>query len=585
MEQQLILDRYRPLAELGEGGYGTVVLAYDTRMQRRVAIKRLPFPFDRSGRPSAPTGLAEARTAALLNHPNIVTVYEWDSDADESFIIMEHVDGASLADLLEVSGGPLTLDEVAAVVDGVAAALEFAHDNGVLHLDVKPENVLVTRDGRIKVADFGVAVLSSAAGHGYGAGGTLGHMPIEQLRGEHLDERTDVWAFAVLAYELLTDANPYYAETFEGAVFKAEIVEPPAASEFVTDLPGGLDDILLATLAPEAADRYPDARSLAQHLLAHLGDSAAGRRSLSTAVERASGEDAEEREGFGELGLWDRLIPYRRLGVGAASALIAAWFAWAGLMPFDLPIAAVAGAAVLAAAAAALAPGLGLAVATGILLLGMARVLPLPHVGILSLAAIVVWWTAGRRESGMLAALAAPALGVARIATAAPLLAGFALRPLRAAVLSGFGAALTLYLSVMSRSAAPYVDLPLLFLPAEDAVPASEVAKAVFGAPRGDGWLLLATVLPPLVVVAAWALAAALMSTACGRATRASAVFGVVLGSATLLGGYLLADTIAVSFNGSVTWFDPLLLSRLTASSILVMLVVAAGPPARAEQE
>ena len=97
MEQQLILDRYRPLEDLGEGGSGTVVLAWDTRMQRRVAIKRMSLPVDRLGRPllNSP-GLAEARTAALLNHPSIVTVFDFETDADEAFLIMEHADGASL---------------------------------------------------------------------------------------------------------------------------------------------------------------------------------------------------------------------------------------------------------------------------------------------------------------------------------------------------------------------------------------------------------------------------------------------------------------------------------------------------------
>ena len=169
VEQQLILDRYRPLAELGEGGYGVVVLAWDTRMQRRVAIKRLPLPLDARGAVlHNPPGLAEARTAAMLNHPAIATVYDFATDSDEAFLIMEFVDGCSLEALLGRIRGPLDADESAAVVGAVADALEFAHDNGVLHLDVKPGNVLVARDGRIKVADFGMAELSSATGHGSG---------------------------------------------------------------------------------------------------------------------------------------------------------------------------------------------------------------------------------------------------------------------------------------------------------------------------------------------------------------------------------------------------------------------------------
>jgi serine/threonine protein kinase len=145
--QGLILGRYRPLAELGEGGHGAVDLAFDTKMARRVAIKRIPLSHAGVRRLGTTTGLAEARTSALLNHPNVVTVFEWDTDADEAFLIMEHVDGAPLSDLLDAYA-PLEPDEAAAVLDPVCAALSFAHDNGVLHLDLKPENVLVTRDGR-----------------------------------------------------------------------------------------------------------------------------------------------------------------------------------------------------------------------------------------------------------------------------------------------------------------------------------------------------------------------------------------------------------------------------------------------------
>ncbi|HSQ21917.1 MAG TPA: protein kinase, partial [Coriobacteriia bacterium] len=138
MDQPLILDRYRPLAELGAGGHGTVTLAYDTKMARRVAIKRLQIPTADTARTRTRTGLAEARTAALLNHPGIVTVHEWESDGGEAFIVMEFLDGLSVADLLDETGQPLDEDCAAAVLSTVVAAVSFAHANGVLHLDLKP---------------------------------------------------------------------------------------------------------------------------------------------------------------------------------------------------------------------------------------------------------------------------------------------------------------------------------------------------------------------------------------------------------------------------------------------------------------
>ncbi|MCE5204427.1 MAG: serine/threonine protein kinase, partial [Actinomycetia bacterium] len=227
VDRPLIVDRYRPLADLGAGGHGSVTLAFDTKMARRVAIKRLPLPQDRFGRATPRTGLAEARTAALLNHPCIVTVHEWDTDSDEAFIVMEAIDGASVADILNETRAPLDLDEAAAVVDAVAAALEFAHQNGVLHLDLKPANVLVSRDGHVKVADFGVSALTDATGRARGSAGTLGYMPPEQLRGRPLDVRTDEWAFASLVYRILTNVNPFDADHPEDALFRAEIAPVP----------------------------------------------------------------------------------------------------------------------------------------------------------------------------------------------------------------------------------------------------------------------------------------------------------------------------------------------------------------------
>lgn len=572
MEQQLILERYRPLDVLGTGGYGTVVLAYDTRMQRRVAIKRLPFPSDRSGRSVTPAGLAEARTSALLNHPNIITVHEWDADEDEAFIIMEHIDGASVAELLDASGGPLTPDEAAAVLEAVAHALAFAHENGVLHLDIKPENVLVTRDGRVKVTDFGVAALSSAAGHGHGAGGTLGHMPIEQLRGDELDERTDVWAFAVLAYELLADANPFLSESFEGSVFKAEVIEPPAPSEFNPEIPPAVDDILLAAVAVDPDDRYQDLSALADRLLPLLGDPERGRSSLGALAEELSSEEADQDAS--SLGLWDQLAPYSRAGSGLGAAAVSAWLAWTGLSPFGLvPAAGIAGAS-LAALAGALAPGLGLGVGLGLLVAGLARAgMIFAALGLFVVGA-GMWWAFGRRGSGLLVAFAGPALGAMGIAPLAPLLAGFLFPPLRAAALSLAAAALVLLASAASGFGPPFTQVSLGFLAEPWATATTE----------GNVRHLLSNP-APLTVLAAWTLAGAVTSLACHFATRPAALFGLLLGSGTMLGGYLLADTIWMSGNESVTWAGTSLLSSLGASSILMVLVVAAGPPTRAEEE
>ncbi len=294
MEQQLILDRYRPLEELGEGGYGTVVLAWDTRMQRRVAIKRMTLPLDHDGEPvHNPPGLAEARTAAMLNHPAIVTVYDFETDGDEAFIIMEHIDGASLEKVLDDLGEPLDLDETAAVFSAVADALDFAHDNGVLHLDIKPANILINRDGRVKVADFGMAAISTVMGHGASVGGTIGYMPLEQLEGMRVSEATDEWAFAALTYECLTAENPFDDDTLEAAIVRLETLDTPLPSELEPSLPRAIDDVLLAALGLRPADRYRSVVAFADALEPHLGDARLGRESLAELVESHTADDLE----------------------------------------------------------------------------------------------------------------------------------------------------------------------------------------------------------------------------------------------------------------------------------------------------
>lgn len=218
MEKPLILGRYRPLEVKGTGGSGTVEMAYDTRIQRKVAIKHIPLSQDTTGKPA---GLDEARTAALLANPHIVQVYDFACEGDEAFLIMEYMDGGSLADILD-DGGTLTPDEAAYVVKSVADALEYAHENQVLHLDVKPDNILIDHNGTIKLTDFGISELSGADGFGVARGGTIGYMPPEQIRGEHLDERTDEWGLAAVLYEALTGENPFMAGTLDKAVNKIE---------------------------------------------------------------------------------------------------------------------------------------------------------------------------------------------------------------------------------------------------------------------------------------------------------------------------------------------------------------------------
>jgi len=579
VQQQLILDRYRPLEELGEGGYGAVVLAWDTRMQRRVAIKRLPLPVDARGAVlHHPPGLAEARTAAMLNHPAIVTVYDFATDADEAFLIMEYVDGCSLEVVLDGPGGPLDADETAAVVTAVTAALEFAHENGVLHLDVKPANVLVAHDGRVKVTDFGIAALSSASGHGASEGGTLGYMPLEQIEGRPVSESADEWSLAVLAYECLTGANPYSAPSVAQAAARLRQLDPPPPSDYDRALDRAVDDVVLAGLGSEPNDRYPTVTAFADALLPHLGDPLVGADLLADRVAELAETDSETDDdpGWERVGLWDRL--QGPLGVALLRGVAAAesgWLAWAGLSPLAIePLALFAGVAAVAVAggfAPALGAGLGL-VAYTVGLFAQRLWLVATAFGAVTIA---WWWFVARRSSGAaVLPLSAPLFAAARVPFAMPLLAGFVLPPLHAAGAAFVGGMLALLAACASGSPAPYLAVdPLLFADPQRILLAAGATRAALGRP--ETWIALS----------AWPLAAFVMSLLARRASRVFALLGAVLGGGLLYGAHELAHWVASVQGPARPWAGPAFLGSLAASLILVGLVAALGAPLRAEEE
>lgn len=568
MEEPLILDRYRPLADLGSGGHGSVTLAFDTKMARRVAIKRLPLPLDRSGRVIERAGLAEARTGALLNHPNIVTVHEWDSDSDEAFIVMEAIDGVSLADLLDAEGAPLDLDEAAAVLDAVASAVSFAHDNGVLHLDLKPSNVLVTREGRVKVADFGVSALTDATGFARGTSGTLGYMPPEQLRGELLDERTDVWALASLLYELLTNAGPFDSETVEGSLFRIETADVPAPSEFEPGLPRPVDDVVLAALAPEPDERYSTVRDFARALRPALGNADVGREILadgvSACLEECDGHDVVEPS----IGVWDRMARYSPVARRAAAAAGGAWLGWAGISAFSLGTAPATAAAVLVGLAGALAPALGSALGLGLFALGLGTAVSWWAGAGFAAVAAGFWIARGRAGAGdAMVPVIAPVLGIARGALTLPLVLGFVFPPATAAISAGFGALFLAAAAGMTGGAIPLLGVPLRLL------------AAPWGSIEIDRVVVLADPGLALIVIA-WAAAAWVCSIASRGASRGSAAFGA--GAGALVLGMAYAGWAAVS---GVSFQPSDIAPDAVIASALVILVIALGAPTRPEEE
>lgn len=324
----LILDRYQPTYEAGSGGFATVIVAWDTRIQREVAIKCLPLedaatrtlsadqvnagleafqnPYAdaesvsimlESGFATKNTipGLEEARTAALLNDPNIASIYDFEIQGNTAYIIMELVDGISLTDLMQYFPEAIDADVVAAVFKAVSHALEVAHKNHVLHLDIKPDNVLINTQGQVKVVDFGLARLADGFGFGVATGGTIGYMPPEQMEREELDERCDQWALASLTYEMLTRGdNPFRANSIDEAldtIYDAEIVIPSLCMDGVEEQ---LDDAIFKALDPDKEGRYPSVHAFARDVKPALGNAKQGVKKLAKVVAFAIGSDQDD---------------------------------------------------------------------------------------------------------------------------------------------------------------------------------------------------------------------------------------------------------------------------------------------------
>ena len=214
-----VLGHYRLDAPLGAGGMGTVYRAYDTRLERVVAIKLL---IPSAGASESDSVLREARLASALNHPHICAVYEVGEAGGQAFIVMEHVEGQPLSSLIAPRGLPS--DDVVRYGAQVADAIAHAHDRGVVHCDLKPQNIIITGDGRAKVLDFGIARrLSAAAVNATTAAsattltpaiaGTLPYMAPEVLRGQRPDARSDIWSLGVVLHEMASGGRPFTANS------------------------------------------------------------------------------------------------------------------------------------------------------------------------------------------------------------------------------------------------------------------------------------------------------------------------------------------------------------------------------------
>ena len=263
--RQSIAGDYDIERELGHGGMAVVFLAHDRKHDRKVAIKVLRP--DLAASVGAERFLGEVRIAASLSHPHILPVFDSGEADGLLYYVMPWVEGESLRDRLS-AGGKLPVSEATRLLRELAEALAYAHRHGVVHRDIKPDNIMLA-EGHVEVMDFGLAkALGEATGHAQltSAGvalGTPAYMAPEQAAGdEHVDQRADSYALGVMAYEMLSGATPF-AGTSAQQMLRAHVAKPPApVSEVRDNLPPQLVDLVMRCLAKERADRFQTADDL-----------------------------------------------------------------------------------------------------------------------------------------------------------------------------------------------------------------------------------------------------------------------------------------------------------------------------------
>lgn len=606
--EDLLLDRYVVLDEAGSGAFGSVVLAWDTRIQRRVAIKCMPLedneslpsqgasilvderPFDTS----RVAGLDEARTAAMLSDASIVSVYDFEVSNNMAYLILEYVDGMALADLLAQYPDEINADIVAYVFKTVAHALTVAHKHHVLHLDIKPENVLIDRQGQVKVTDFGLARLATESGYGIATGGTIGYMPPEQMTGQELDERCDQWALASLTYEMISGGNPFVVDKLrdaEDAIYDAELVIPSLCMD---GLDADIDDILFCALDPDPQERYDSVKDFAEQLQPCLGSTRKGKNALKRLVGTPEIEDDLDgtTEGFEYDEDHDGFIDDTREPFYSEP-----WYMSPRMRSFGLRTWAVAAVIILIVLGVNALIGVGAwlnqPIAWGVLLACVVVTAVLPHAGaliagegfgvvmcacgaplpgIVLMAATVPWWFYCARFSveGTDVGLASVIFGAVGLGPLTPFVAGFLL-PVRDAIISTLYAALVavLFAGLGSGSLLNWNML------------------AYIGTSVGSGFIdtLLQVITQPStwITILAWVLASVVVSLLCGTGKKVWGVLGMLAAGALLIAGLIagsLLDTL-----GEQLLADPMFLAPTLGALAIGTFLASVAIPARTQED
>jgi serine/threonine protein kinase len=251
----ILTGRYTIIEKLGRGGMGVVYKAEDTKLKRTVALKFLPPELTHVPEVKI-RFMREAQAAASLDHPNICTVHEFDEAEEKPFISMAYIKGQSLKD--KIDSGPLDLEEALRIAEQVAEGLQEAHKKGIVHRDIKSGNIMVTDNGQAKIMDFGLArrtegTLLTKEGSTMG---TVAYMSPEQIQGEKVDIRTDIWSFGVVLYEMLTGQLPFKGEHEQAVVYSILKEKPKPVTSIKSGIPVSLEQVVYKALEKDPDKRY-----------------------------------------------------------------------------------------------------------------------------------------------------------------------------------------------------------------------------------------------------------------------------------------------------------------------------------------
>ena len=266
----LLDGRYQILDVIGEGGMAVVYKAMCNRLNRYVAVKIMRDEMARD-EDFKRRFCAESQAVAMLSHTNIVAVYDVSQNEDVEYIVMELVDGITLKQYLDKKG-PIGWRETLHFSKQIARALAHAHERGIVHRDIKPQNIMLLRDGTIKVGDFGIAALENEVGESNGqAIGSIHYIAPEQARGDLPDARSDIYSLGVTMYEMLTGKLPYNGESLSEIAFKHIEANPVLPHEIISDFPPELETIILKAMNPDVSERYQSATELLDALESFTG--------------------------------------------------------------------------------------------------------------------------------------------------------------------------------------------------------------------------------------------------------------------------------------------------------------------------